>query len=107
MIQLDSNQQRAKDLALAWFHNSSDSIFKIFGYAGAGKTTIVSEIVKDIEGRILYGAYTDKAAEEVLPLKDMNSRVGRVSGFAKERPSGTSGIYFTAAVITKVERKAT
>ncbi len=73
MIQLDSNQQRAKDLALDWFHNSSDLIFRIFGYAGTGKTTIVSQVIEDIKGTVLHGAYTGKAAE-VMNQHGLNAK---------------------------------
>lgn len=73
MIQLDPKQQEAKTRTLHWFFSSPHApIFKIFGYAGTGKTTIVSEIVKDIEGPILYGAYTGKAAE-VMNSHGMNA----------------------------------
>lgn len=64
MIQLDLNQQAAKARTLSWFFNRPRKpIFKIFGYAGVGKTTIVNQIIEDIDGLVLHGAYTGKAAE--------------------------------------------
>lgn len=57
---------REQDLALKkisdWYHNSSQQVFRVFGYAGTGKTTIAKTIADDIDGLVLYMAFTGKAA---------------------------------------------
>src|ERR1700738_5340054 len=37
-------------------------IFRLFGYAGTGKTTLVKHIAEDIKGKVLFAAFTGKAA---------------------------------------------
>ncbi len=37
-------------------------VFRLFGYAGTGKTTLARHIAEDVEGEVLFGAYTGKAA---------------------------------------------
>lgn len=49
--------------AQSWLNSSSsDQIFRLFGYAGTGKTTLLRHLVEGVKGSILYGAYTGKAA---------------------------------------------
>ena len=37
-------------------------LFRLFGYAGTGKTTLARHIAEDIDGRVVFAAYTGKAA---------------------------------------------
>lgn len=37
-------------------------VFRLFGYAGTGKTTLARHIAQDVQGRVLYAAFTGKAA---------------------------------------------
>lgn len=37
-------------------------VFRLFGYAGAGKTTLAREIAAGVNGQVLFGAFTGKAA---------------------------------------------
>lgn len=62
-IVLYPEQQAAKDKFLEWRKvKNSSQIFRIFGYAGTGKTTITKSITAEVSGRVVYGAYTGKAA---------------------------------------------
>ena len=85
-IKLFPEQQEAKEAFLRWYSNleydgegfivltdGKFPIFRIFGYAGTGKTTITKSIVEEIEGIKLYGAYTGKAAL-VMTRNDMPAR---------------------------------
>lgn len=81
-FKLFPEQQEAKDAFLEWFEgrkNGNGGIFRIFGYAGTGKTTIVKSIVQDIAGTKLFGAYTGKAALVMqragLPAKTIHSLI--------------------------------
>lgn len=40
----------------------SQPVFRVFGFAGTGKTTLVKHFAESIEGKTVYGAYTGKAA---------------------------------------------
>src|SRR5438093_4549548 len=37
-------------------------IFRLFGYAGTGKTTLARHIAQHVDGKVLFGAFTGKAA---------------------------------------------
>lgn len=47
-----------------WWKNrvSGDQIFRLFGYAGTGKTTVVKHLVADLGLNVAYAAFTGKAA---------------------------------------------
>lgn len=60
-----SSQQRAAiDAVKAWVNdeNNTQQVFRLFGYAGTGKTTLAIELASDIEGQVLFAAFTGKAA---------------------------------------------
>jgi exodeoxyribonuclease-5 len=62
---------REQDAALSavsdWM-NSDAQLFRLFGYAGTGKTTLARHFAEGIEGSVLFAAYTGKAAH-VLKTK--------------------------------------
>lgn len=45
-----------------WLKNPDQQIFRLFGYAGTGKTTLARHLSEGVKGRTLFGAYTGKAA---------------------------------------------
>jgi exodeoxyribonuclease-5 len=56
-------QQDAALKAIArWRKEGGDQVFRLFGYAGTGKTTLARRIADDIDGPVVYGAFTGKAA---------------------------------------------
>lgn len=72
-----NQQQAGLDKLDDWFQHGEDRIFRLFGYAGTGKTTLAKEIerrygrktmMEDRKGNAIsvstvqYGAYTGKAA---------------------------------------------
>jgi exodeoxyribonuclease-5 len=68
-IQWSPQQVSALDAIEQWFHDPcSDQVFKLFGYAGTGKTSLAQEAADRIGGMVLFGAYTGKAAH-VLKTK--------------------------------------
>ena len=38
------------------------SIFRLFGYAGTGKTTLAKHLAEGVDGKVLFAAFTGKAA---------------------------------------------
>lgn len=42
--------------------DEDDLIFRLFGYAGTGKTSIALELTQDVDGEVIFGAFTGKAA---------------------------------------------
>lgn len=59
-----SPQQSGAIQAVKKWHRdkSAPQVFRLFGFAGTGKTTIAQEIAKEIKGRVIFGAFTGKAA---------------------------------------------
>src|SRR5438309_7956979 len=41
---------------------STPPIFRLFGYAGTGKTTLARHIAEGVDGKVLFAAFTGKAA---------------------------------------------
>jgi exodeoxyribonuclease-5 len=59
-----SPQQDAAIKAVqAWLKDRNASpVFRLFGYAGTGKTTLAREFAKSVKGTVLYATFTGKAA---------------------------------------------
>jgi exodeoxyribonuclease V len=59
-----SPQQSAAIRAVKKWHKdkSGPQVFRLFGYAGTGKTTIARAIREEIKGMALFGAFTGKAS---------------------------------------------
>ena len=46
----------------AWLKSGDNQVFRLFGYAGTGKTTLARTLAEDIDGDVAFGAFTGKAA---------------------------------------------
>ncbi|HLM40506.1 MAG TPA: AAA family ATPase [Microvirga sp.] len=58
-----SPQQDAALKAVAgWLRRGDRPVFRLFGYAGTGKTTLAKHIAEGVDGEVAFGAYTGKAA---------------------------------------------
>jgi len=58
----NAQQERALDAAGNWLRDG-EGPFRLFGYAGTGKTTLAKHLAAGVEGQVLYAAYTGKAAD--------------------------------------------
>lgn len=60
------NWSPQQDAALSqinkWLDYPESQVFKLFGYAGTGKTTLAKTIAEEIDGPVQFAAYTGKAA---------------------------------------------
>lgn len=57
-----AQQSKALSAVNAWMKNPGDKqVFRLFGYAGTGKTTLAKHFAEGIS-RVAFGAYTGKAA---------------------------------------------
>lgn len=62
-------QEKAMKKVWDWMmDDGGPQVFRLFGYAGTGKTTLAKELVKGTNHRVLFAAYTGKAAQ-VLTTK--------------------------------------
>ena len=85
----DAQAKAIADIA-DWFnHRTRDrQVFRVYGYAGSGKTTITRHAIADLgleegSGGVLYGAFTGKAAlvmtRKGTPASTIHSLIYRVS----------------------------
>ena len=61
-MQWSPQQDRALVAVRDWLKRGRPQVFRLFGYAGTGKTTLAQRIAEDIDGETIFGAYTGKAA---------------------------------------------
>jgi exodeoxyribonuclease-5 len=55
-------QDKALRDVSAWFAAGDRQVFRLFGYAGTGKTTLARHLAADIGGDVVFAAFTGKAA---------------------------------------------
>src|SRR5687768_1505408 len=55
-------QDKALSDVADWMNDRGTQLYRLFGYAGTGKTTLAKHFAEGIEGNVLFGAYTGKAA---------------------------------------------
>ncbi len=46
-----------------WMKAADRQVFRLFGYAGTGKTTLARHLAEGVDGDVLFAAYTGKAAQ--------------------------------------------
>ena len=58
-----SQQEQAIAAVRKWLAEKyAPQVFRLFGYAGTGKTYLANELAKDVRGLVLYAAFTGKAS---------------------------------------------
>jgi exodeoxyribonuclease V len=57
-----SEQAAALDKVRTWLRAGEPQVFRLFGYAGVGKTTLARHIAEDAKGDAVFAAFTGKAA---------------------------------------------
>jgi len=67
MPRFSPHQDAALKLVADWLEDKPGSagapqVFRLFGYAGTGKTTLARHLAEHIDGKVLYAAFTGKAA---------------------------------------------
>ncbi|MCI0735435.1 MAG: AAA family ATPase, partial [Beijerinckiaceae bacterium] len=55
-------QDDALKAVAAWRKRGEPQLFRLFGYAGTGKTTLAKKIAEDAGGEVAFAAFTGKAA---------------------------------------------
>jgi len=61
-MQFSAEQDRALCAVKHWLEDSDQQVFRLFGYAGTGKTTLAKSFTEGLDGRAVFGAFTGKAA---------------------------------------------
>jgi exodeoxyribonuclease-5 len=62
-MQFSPQQDRALVEANRWLKAGDRQVFRLFGYAGTGKTTLARHLAEGVDGDVLFAAFTGKAAQ--------------------------------------------
>jgi ATP-dependent exoDNAse (exonuclease V) alpha subunit len=67
MSEFSPHQEAALRDVAGWLkdkpgRNGTPPVFRLFGYAGTGKTTLARHIAAEVDGKVLFAAFTGKAA---------------------------------------------
>ncbi len=55
-------QDQALVKVSSWLRDRDQQLFRLFGYAGTGKTTLARHLAEGVDGDVLFAAFTGKAA---------------------------------------------
>lgn len=61
-MQFSEEQNRALQSVSRWLEGSDQQVFRLFGYAGTGKTTLAKHFAEGVHGNVYFAAFTGKAA---------------------------------------------
>lgn len=62
-MEWSAQQDNALSAVNDWIKSGNEPIFRLFGYAGTGKTTLARHLADGVDGEVLFGAFTGKAAQ--------------------------------------------
>ena len=73
-MQFSPPQDAALTAVSAWFKSGRPQIFRLFGYAGTGKTTLARYFAEHVDGEVQFAAFTGKAAQVLRARGAVNAR---------------------------------
>ncbi|MBZ9602798.1 ATP-dependent DNA helicase [Phyllobacterium chamaecytisi] len=73
-MQLSPQQDEALRAVSKWLKDGRGPIFRLFGYAGTGKTTLARYFAEHIDGDVQFAAFTGKAAQVLRSKGASNAR---------------------------------
>ena len=62
-MEFSAEQDRALKAVSKWLKAGDRQVFRLFGYAGTGKTTLARHFAEGVDGDVLFAAFTGKAAQ--------------------------------------------
>ncbi len=63
VMQFAPQQDEALKAVSRWLKEGRSQLFRLFGYAGTGKTTLARHFAEHVDGEVLFAAFTGKAAQ--------------------------------------------
>jgi len=73
-MQFSPQQDEALKAVARWLKAGRPQVFRLFGYAGTGKTTLARHFAEHIEGEVQFAAFTGKAAQVMRARGAINAR---------------------------------
>ena len=67
-------QDEALKAVARWLKEGRAPLFRLFGYAGTGKTTLARHFAENVDGEVLFAAFTGKAAQVLRSKGATNAR---------------------------------
>ncbi|MDN2566139.1 ATP-dependent RecD-like DNA helicase [Aquibium sp. A9E412] len=73
-MQFSPQQDAALQAVSRWLKEGRPQIFRLFGYAGTGKTTLARHFAEHVDGDVQFAAFTGKAAQVLRARGAANAR---------------------------------
>ena len=63
LMEFSPQQDEALKAVARWLKEGRPQLFRLFGYAGTGKTTLARYFAEHVDGQVQFAAFTGKAAQ--------------------------------------------
>ncbi len=73
-MELSPQQDEALKAVARWLKVGQPQVFRLFGYAGTGKTTLARYFAEHVDGQVQFAAFTGKAAQVLRSKGAVNAR---------------------------------
>jgi len=73
-MEFSPQQDEALKAVARWLKSGRSQIFRLFGYAGTGKTTLARHFAEHVDGDVQFAAFTGKAAQVLRSKGATNAR---------------------------------
>jgi exodeoxyribonuclease-5 len=73
-MQFSPQQDEALKAVGRWLKAGRPQVFRLFGYAGTGKTTLARHFAEHVDGSVQFAAFTGKAAQVLRSKGAINAR---------------------------------
>ena len=73
-MEFSPQQDDALKAVAQWLKTGKPQVFRLFGYAGTGKTTLARYFAEHVDGQVQFAAFTGKAAQVLRSKGAVNSR---------------------------------
>ncbi|MCO6389162.1 ATP-dependent RecD-like DNA helicase [Aliihoeflea sp. 40Bstr573] len=73
-MKFSPQQDEALKAVAKWLQGGRSQVFRLFGYAGTGKTTLARHFAEGVDGQVQFGAFTGKAAQVLRSKGALNAR---------------------------------
>jgi exodeoxyribonuclease V len=73
-MQFSPQQDEALKAVARWLKAGRSPLFRLFGYAGTGKTTLARHFAENVDGEVQFAAFTGKAAQVLRSKGASNAR---------------------------------
>ena len=92
-MNLSPQQDAALKAVSAWLKSPRQQVFRLFGFAGTGKTMLAKRIAEEAHGDVLFAAFTGKAAQVMrnrgcADARTIHSLIYRPRGEKTEKETG-------------------